>query len=384
MMTSFFDLQKYDATGIASANMTAFDKMRALAAFGGGTVHTLTGQPPLSFKADGTPLISWSMKGNGEQDGTPTPDNPVDFARCGTIWNHWNGTLVRYHLGKIAGENRVSDVSNGAMFQIEAVANVEYTVEQDSSPATSLLRIYRSDNPLAEGRRTEYDSMVEWNGTGTPKATLNSGSFKYIWVQFGGTWYDSYGASATISLAGDYAVPITCAGQTAPVWLGQTQTVRRVRKLVLTGEETIGSYQSNFYIQLPSDAKNESNAPICTHYLGQKTTPLDNYCIRQMVTGYWGGQLPALQLKDSSHGSIENLKTFFANQYANGTPVVVWYILATPQIGIVNEPLCKFGDYCDELHSEDAGVTIPTAKGNNILTIGTELQPSEMTITYRG
>ena len=38
----------------------------------------------------------------------------------------------------------------------------------------------------------------------------------------------------------------------------------------------------------------------------------------------------------------------------------------------------------DELHSADAGVTIPTVKGDNTLTVETELQPSEMTITFKG
>lgn len=77
-------------------------------------------------------------------------------------------------------------------------------------------------------------------------------------------------------------------------------------------------------------------------------------------------------------------KRFLAAQYAAGTPVTIWYDLATPETGIVNEPLCKIGDYADELHSEDAGVSIPTARGSNTLTVETDLKPSSMTITYRG
>jgi hypothetical protein len=61
--------------------------------------------------------------------------------------------------------------------------------------------------------------------------------------------------------------------------------------------------------------------------------------------------------------------------------VLLWYALNTEQIAIVNEPLCKIGDYADELSSTDAAVTIPTAKGQNTLTVETDLQPSEMTIT---
>jgi hypothetical protein len=61
--------------------------------------------------------------------------------------------------------------------------------------------------------------------------------------------------------------------------------------------------------------------------------------------------------------------------------VVIWYVLATPETAIVNEPLAKIGDYADELSSTDAGVTIPTAKGGNTLSVDTTVQPSEMSIT---
>lgn len=61
--------------------------------------------------------------------------------------------------------------------------------------------------------------------------------------------------------------------------------------------------------------------------------------------------------------------------------VYMWYVLAEPTTGIVNEPLAKIGDYADELHSADTTVTIPTAKGQNTLTVDTDLQPSSMSVT---
>ena len=85
-----------------------------------------------------------------------------------------------------------------------------------------------------------------------------------------------------------------------------------------------------------------------------------------------------------SNSTLQDWKTYLAQQYANGTPVTVWYVLATPETAIVNEQLAKIGDHADELHSTDAGVTIPTIKGQNTLSVDTELQPSEMTITFKG
>lgn len=85
MSVSFFDLMKYARTGIASPEMTGFDKLRARAAFGGYPVSTITGTPPISFKADGKPLTSWTIAGNMVQTGTPTPDAPVTPQECGDL-----------------------------------------------------------------------------------------------------------------------------------------------------------------------------------------------------------------------------------------------------------------------------------------------------------
>lgn len=89
-----------------------------------------------------------------------------------------------------------------------------------------------------------------------------------------------------------------------------------------------------------------------------------------------------MRINSSTASDVASLKAWLADQYAAGTPVTIWYALSTPETGIINEPLAKIGDYADELHSADAGVSIPTTKGQNTLTVDTELQPSSMTITY--
>ena len=106
MSATFFDLMKYASTGIASSSMTAYDKMRALAAFGGGKMQTLTGVPPLSFKANGMPLISWSMLCNGQQSETPTPDAPIMPTFCGVrTGNLFDASLLQNntHLDNTTG-----------------------------------------------------------------------------------------------------------------------------------------------------------------------------------------------------------------------------------------------------------------------------------------
>ena len=73
MSASFYDLMKFSKTGIASPEMTHYDKQRALAAFGNAfPVATLSGVPPISFKSNGKPLTAWSIAGNMAQDSGTT------------------------------------------------------------------------------------------------------------------------------------------------------------------------------------------------------------------------------------------------------------------------------------------------------------------------
>jgi hypothetical protein len=267
MMTSYFDLLKYAATGISSPDMTYYDRMRASTLMG-GAVQTLTGIPPLSFKADGKPLISWSMKGNGQQTGTPTPDNPV---------------------------------------------------------------------------------MPE----------------------FVGTLDDT-----------DWTIPITCAEQTVTVNLGQVSTVRWIKKLVLTGEE-------DWFLYTNYNAKNafQLNASIPSMPDIYKVS--DRYLFKDVLRAFidtdntFMMSTNTIRVHDSRYDTTNAFMQYLRDQYAAGTPVTVWYVLASPTEGIVNEPLCKIGDYADELSSTDAAVTIPTVKGANTLTVDTTVQPSEVSITGR-
>lgn len=177
----------------------------------------------------------------------------------------------------------------------------------------------------------------------------------------------------------DWTIPITCAGQTKTVYLGQTQTVRRVKKLVLTGEENWTDrsqypYADRFVLGYGGFIKNYSG--YCTHY-EVEDKPVDTY--------------PSLMLNDGAQivinhcakGTITlaDFRQFLRDQYTAGTPVTVWYVLATPKTAIVNEPLAKVGYYADELHSENTAATIPTVRGENTLTVDTNLQPSSITIS---
>lgn len=373
MSANFYELLKYAATGIASPDMTYYDRMRASTLMG-GVVQTLTGIPPLSFKADGTPLISLSMKGNGSQTGTPTHDNPVMPTFCGV----GTGNLWDEDYTGISGDLKYAPVY---------VGDGSFTLSTDTPDYSGNAPLFLLSGNVTSGASTPVNGVyngvsrtaVSSNGyitiafrrqpepanPATHKAMLNSGSTALPYEPFG------------------YKIPITCGGQTVPVYLGQVSTVRKIRKFVITGNENISSVTSQgvlvFLIMLPRNSMYHSsaNGVICDRYISKYAN--QNGAIYQ--TNNQNGQIA---ITDNRFADRDEFKTYLQQQYAAGTPVTVWYILATPETATVNEPLAKIGTYADELSSTDAGVTIPTVKGQNTLTVDTPIQPSEMTITYKG
>ena len=170
------------------------------------------------------------------------------------------------------------------------------------------------------------------------------------------------------------------------IYLGEVQTTRRIRKLVLDGSEGWLKYSGNFgsYLYyLGGLSKSEVANCICTHVEYKSIVPNSNIQGVRM-----SDSKTTLLLNCGSEVITENtvtaFKEYLARQYAAGTPVTVWYVLATAETGIVNEPLRKIGDYADTLSYEQAGVQIPTNRGNTVIDVETELKPSEMTLNWHG
>lgn len=524
-MPSFFDLQKFAATGIASPDMTAYDKARALAAFGGGKTQTLTGVPPLEFPSKtGKPLISWSMKGNGQQTGTPTHDAPIMPTFCGVrtrnLWdsrgfsargitsthehtdaNAYGTTLSttigkevvitqsEYPTGSVGYQNGFFfidvdfskyEIGDKITLSFDYIVNEVHALGSQTSTTlyagknsnaisptltsgdwnisgrlTAVITIIADMSPYVEvrlcGNSITVKNIMLNDGTepfpyepngyklGISSGGENlwdeeypniSGTIRYIPLYVGNgsftlsttTPYDSSVAnlfllsgnvSSGASTAGNGAwlnhnvtaqsdsgyitiayriytgttSPADCKtmlnlGSTAKpystynrtttsVYLGEVPTVRRIKKLVFDGSEPWVLSGSIVYI-INTDTERLSPL-ICTHFPNVQNS------------GMWNGNNCIFQVDISNLGMTgrDAWIAYLQQQYAAGTPVTVWYVLSTPTTGIVNEPLAKIGDYADELHSSDTTMSIPTVKGENVLTVDTELQPSSMTITYK-
>jgi hypothetical protein len=150
-----------------------------------------------------------------------------------------------------------------------------------------------------------------------------------------------------------------------------------VKKLVLTGNESVTyskvSGLSRFQISsLYTTA--DYTIGYCTHY---------NYTYQNADGNIYHISSPnnsSVFVFDNRYTTGAAIKQYFSDQYAAGTPVTIWYVLATPETAAVNEPLMKIGSYADEINLTNSSVNISTVEGSNTLMVNTTIQPSSMSI----
>lgn len=194
--------------------------------------------------------------------------------------------------------------------------------------------------------------------------------------------------------AGQYKISISSANTTTPVYLGEVETTRKIKKLVLDGTEkwyTAVSSTGLFGIQ--------RFEPMHAHPFIPGYSAISNcYVYNPVQSGIDAATVSgefALQafrvgstwqynffIKDGRYNNLNSFISYLAAQYATGTPVTVWYVLATEETGIVNEPLMKIGDYTDEINYEQTAVSIPTVSGRNTFDVLGDVKPSNVEITY--
>ena len=179
-----------------------------------------------------------------------------------------------------------------------------------------------------------------------------------------------------------YKIPISSAGQTTPVYLGEVETTRKIKKLVLTGQENwlAASGTEERTVSYISITDAGDSLCLCSHIKYKSSysaSDRNQILLRNLDNRLYIG------IDVDIAADLSTFKTWLQQQYAAGTPVCVWYVLANEETGIVNEPLMKIGDYADTLSKAQAGVDIPTTNGSNTLTVDTTLQPSEVSIVYK-
>lgn len=356
----------------------------------GTSTDTITTLPAVLYPTGTTATVG--LKGQAVQSGTPPPDNPIQPQGTGER----TGNLFDESTIEVGGldVNTGAEVANSSRRRsgfIKVTPSTAYTLVRVIDITKSNLWVIGYDankNVISDstGTRPTVLTSIGENSAGSTFDTTPSteylrwyvtanGSYSNIMLNTGSTAlpYEPYGIK----------IPISSASTTTPVYLGEVQSTRRIKKLVLTGEETSWHMTNGFVytddIQ-PDYLRSTEITLICSHYraiggVGDGAQVQNGQCALYRYNG-----VQRLYIRDNNFATLSDFKSYLAQQYSAGTPVCVWYVLAEPETGIVNEPLMKIGEYADEI----SGISIPVTAGGDTLSVGTTVQPSEATVGYKG
>lgn len=274
--------------------------------------------------------------------------------------------------------------------------NGTYDGKGESRDMKILLAILRDLNYTEEAESRIEELFIEWLYQrsqikvleGVPPLTFTSIGLPLInyliegnTVQSGTpTPYNPIEPSGCGALDGNnWKIPISCGNQTTNVNLAEVQTTRRIKKLVFDGTEDWVA--SNIYYTIG----------LSVACIGRLDFIISHFALAEWAgdiginKARFGGNINERLVINYDNGSagLTAFKQWLSAQYAAGTPVTIWYVLAEPTTGIVNEPIHKIGNYADSIDMTQAGIQIPTARGNNVLTVETTIQPSNVYIEYK-
>lgn len=362
----------------------------------------------LPIKGYGVPLKVVEVDGNMTQTGAPDPTTPIWPDETGErTGNLFPLDTNKLHVGRIENDGtigyKVGTITvgtNSVTYQADVTWRGFYTdfIQTNENENLTFSRFNSSTISLSCSCYDENDSFL---GKATAQSTASTRTFtmlagtKKVRISVTGSLTEYTITNPMLNTGSTplpyepygYKLGISNAGQTTPIYLGQTQTVRRIKKLVLTGEETTwkksGSANNTFYFNVPGYLRERINITICSHYSSQNNINGAVELQNGKVAFYANAGQPVkyFYVRDSNLATIGDLTAYLAAQYAAGTPVTVWYVLAEPETGIVNEPIRKIGTYADTLTVTDQDVTITPAVGNDTLSIDTTLPPSKISLT---
>lgn len=296
---------------------------------------------------------------------TPTPDNPIDitsnngaikwgatsknlFDKDQTPYQSWN-----YIYTATIGNTSFAPTPNANynIYRIEIKPNTTYTF--GTIKANAPMRVVTDGTTILDSATN--GAWVDWrNITITTGATA-----KYLYLSVWVVWTYKCDDILQLEIGSEHTsyVPYTawiyCAWpiETVQDSLWNTATAEMLLKVwnyqdeqdVISGSVTrkVGikvldwteswdtTSTSHLYLLRWATEVALPSQSICTHYIVEPTTTswanMQDKSIRYWVTWY----SDRIYIKDSSVWNLAGLKQFLADQYANGTPVIVVYPLAT-------------------------------------------------------
>jgi len=374
-----------------------------------------TGALPITITTDGNSLLDYRIYGNTEQTGTPTPENPIIPIGCGErtenlVFTGWAEDFVRraamadVYITQVDGRTCLyawANIGYGEydtkyMFKTNFKESTVYTLSLEYMRPSNLSRASTIQVQYTDGTAVQLPSYIndgnwhKYNYVTASGKTVKSiccyYSSGYVYIDVNTFMLTEGSTPPTSYIPYGYKLPILSNSTVTNIYLGEVETTRRIKKLVLTGREKY-DYQPQYsrYVFTVSSALAGGlriTPCFCTHYQSiYDGEPIDNIPNNTIYIN-WQATGAQFCIKDEAITTLADFNAYLAAQYAAGTPVTIWYVLAEPETGIVNEPLMKIDNYADTISMEQAGVSIPTSKGTNIIDYDGATKPSQMYTEY--
>ena len=347
----------------------------------------------LTLNCINKPLKNYTIYGNTIQNGTPTPENPVEVQAVGDRTANlfdYSTITTGYRIVWTTGNLYKDDTGIMSDF-IEVTEGQKYQISDSAKSLTAYIIGYNQNKEYLGA----YDSFKGFIKSATNRYSVltipKESGCQYIKLMT----FISYPINATSMFIEGEAVPnefipygykipvVTSADGTEPIttpiylptplYSGEvlrSDGSREVKwgKLVLTGKETSisiysGTGSNGVAMIIANMQKGFYQYGFCSHAIVEK-----NHADGTIGLGvnnntlYWFGILDILGLSASL---LAPFKEWLKEQYAAGTPVTVWYQLAEPTTETFTAP------------------QIPTINGTTVIDVDTAVKPTEMYIKYK-
>ena len=342
---------------------------------------------PKTIIGDGQPIISWSMDGNMQVNGTPTPQNPITPAETGdktaNLFDKDNAIIYNAYITSVQWITSTDSRS----VKIPCQPNTQYTLSVGET--LQVFRIAESANADIVPTASISPITVAYSNISEYTFTTAADTACIIFQGSAGlvnTWLNSLmfeeGATAHSYEPFGYKIPILSNGVTYPIYLSEpirkinnsvdtapsTGTATRIIKKVVFDGSVDESWSDlaevggrvRYRIQL-SDMQlyaSTSTNIRCTHYnTGYSISQLNQNTVNNCLCGYDN----YVYIYSSDYATLTEFKAFLT-----ANPITVWYVLATATTESFTAP------------------TLPTSGTAQSFDVDTTLKPSEVSLTYHG
>lgn len=175
-----------------------------------GVTEELTGTPPLSFKAKGKPLSAWSITGNTVQNGTPTPENPVEVQGVGD----YDSDTGLYKIPVVTSADGTESITtpiylDSPLYKIGGYA--------DRLSETEEVRVVKELAFTGEENITQHSVVNDIVGVRIPTPTLVTANSQIICTHaLNVTWANFYGSRTYGTVASNVSAGNSIVYMSAP------------------------------------------------------------------------------------------------------------------------------------------------------------------------